>query len=143
MIAMPRDARRPALVTLPVLSTVADRRPEMQTPVASIVMFVVAAALGAVGQLLYKNGADAAGRGLVSYVLNVRILGGAVCYVAVMVLFVAAFRRGGSLTVLYPVYASTFIWAAILAMLVYSEPIKLMNVLGMALLVTGMYCMGR
>ena len=75
--------------------------------------------------------------------LNGRILGGVVCYVAVMVLFVAAFRRGGALTVLYPIYASTFIWAAILALLVYSEPIKPMNVVGMVLLVAGMYCMGR
>ncbi len=115
----------------------------MQTPMASIVMFVVAAALGAVGQLLYKTGTDAAGTSLASYVLNVRIVGGVACYVGVMVLFVAAFRRGGALTVLYPIYASTFIWAAILALLVYAEPIKLMNVVGMALLVAGMYCMGR
>ena len=115
----------------------------MRTPLASIVMFVIAAALGAVGQLLYKSGADAAGKGLLSYLLNVRILAGVVCYVAVMVLFVAAFRRGGALTVLYPVYASTFIWAAILALLVYAEPIRPMNVLGMVLLVAGMYCMGR
>jgi hypothetical protein len=40
--------------------------------------------------------------------LNGRILGGIACYVAVMVLFVAVFTRGGELTVLYPVYAATF-----------------------------------
>ncbi len=60
-----------------------------------------------------------------------------------MVLFVAAFKRGGSLTVLYPVYATTFIWAALIALLAYDEPIKLVNVLGMALLIGGMYFMGR
>ena len=75
--------------------------------------------------------------------LNVRILVGVVCYIAVMVLFVAAFKRGGSLTVLYPVYASTFIWAAVLALIVYGTPIKPVNVAGMLLLIAGMYCMGR
>jgi hypothetical protein len=32
-----------------------------------------------------------------------------------MVLFVAAFKRGGSRTVLYPIYDSTFIFAAAIA----------------------------
>ncbi len=115
----------------------------MATPLASVMFFVVAALLGAVGQLLYKTGADAAQGTLVSYVFNARILGGVVCYIAVMVLFVAAFRRGGALTVLYPIYATTFIWTALLALLVDQIPVKPINAAGMALLVMGMYCMGR
>jgi uncharacterized membrane protein len=115
----------------------------MSTPIASIIMFVIAAFLGAVGQFLYKSGADQATNGLASYVFNFRILGGVVCYIGVMVLFVAAFKRGGELSVLYPIYASTFIWAALLALWAYGVPIKPVNVLGMVLLVGGMYCMGR
>jgi multidrug transporter EmrE-like cation transporter len=75
--------------------------------------------------------------------LNFRLLGGVACYVAVMVLFVAAFKRGGSLTVLYPIYATTFIWAAIIARYAYDVPIKPLNVAGMALLVVGMFLMGK
>ncbi|MBL4848753.1 MAG: hypothetical protein JKY65_24800 [Planctomycetes bacterium] len=115
----------------------------MQTPLASMGMFLVASVLGALGQFLYKGGADAAQGGLASYLLNGRILGGVGCYVGVMVLFVAAFKRGGSLSVLYPIYASTFIFAAILGALAYGTPIKPINVGGMLLLVAGMYCMGR
>ena len=80
---------------------------------------------------------------MASYIFNPRLFGGVVCYVAVMVLFVAAFRKGGALTVLYPVYATTFIWAALLALLVYGTPIKPVNVAGMGLLVVGMYLMGK
>jgi multidrug transporter EmrE-like cation transporter len=115
----------------------------MKTPLISIVYFAVAAALGAVGQFLYKSGAESSGRTLISYVLNPRILGGVVCYIAVMVLFVAAFKRGGSLTVLYPIYASTFIWAALIGLAAYGTPIKAVNVAGMGLLIAGMYLMGR
>lgn len=115
----------------------------MTTPPISIVFFVLASLLGAVGQYLYKSGADRAEGGLVGYVLNPRILGGVVCYIAVMVLFVAAFKKGGSLTVLYPVYATTFIWAALIALVVYHTPIKPVNIAGMAMLVGGMYLMGR
>lgn len=115
----------------------------VSTPLSSIAYFVVAALLGAVGQLLYQTGAARAGGSLTSYVLNARILGGVVCYVAVMVLFVAAFRIGGRLTVLYPIYASTFIWAAVLALAVHGTPIRPVHVAGMLLLVAGMYLMGR
>jgi multidrug transporter EmrE-like cation transporter len=115
----------------------------MKTPLVSIVCFLAASFLGAAGQFLYREGARRAVGGLTSYLLNVRILLGVVCYVGVMTLFVAAFKRGGSLTVLYPIYATTFIWAALIAMWVDGQPIKLVNVGGMALLVAGMYLMGK
>lgn len=114
----------------------------MTTPAISIACFILAAFLGALGQYLYKSGAEVADATLLSY-LNPRILAGVACYTAVMMLFVAAFRKGGSLTVLYPIYASTFIWAALLALIVYGTPIKPANVVGMGLIVAGMYLMGR
>lgn len=115
----------------------------MNTPATSVFCFLLASVLGAVGQFLYKSGADRAAGGLGTYVLNPRILLGVAAYVGVMALFVAAFKRGGSLTVLYPLYATTFIWAAFIALVVYGQPIRLANVAGMALLVAGMYLMGK
>ena len=115
----------------------------MTTPPVSIGLFAVAAFLGALGQFLYKSGADRATSGIWSYVLNPRLMAGVLCYIAVMVLFVAAFKRGGSLTVLYPIYASTFIWAAVIARLAYQTPIYPVNIAGMLLLIVGMYLMGR
>ncbi len=115
----------------------------MTTPAISIIFFVVAAFLGALGQYLYKSGADLAGGSLSSYLLNWRLLAGVACYIAVMTLFVAAFRKGGALTVLYPIYASTFIWAALLAFAFQSIPIRPVNVAGMGMLVIGMFLMGK
>ena len=113
------------------------------TPGASILCFAIAAFLGALGQYLYKSGADAADGTWQGYLANPRLLLGVVCYVAVMMLFVAAFRYGGSLTVLYPIYASTFIWAALIARLAYGVPITGTNVLGMVVLIAGMYLLGH
>jgi hypothetical protein len=115
----------------------------MTTPAISIIFFILAAFLGALGQYLYKSGADLAGNGVASYVLNWRLLAGVGCYIAVMTLFVAAFRKGGSLTVLYPIYASTFIWAALLALLFQAIPIRPINIAGMGFLVVGMFLMGK
>lgn len=114
----------------------------MRTPWESIGMYLVASFLGAGGQFLYKAGAERATGSWVTYVVNGRILGGVACYVGVMVLFVAAFKRGGSLTVLYPVYATTFIWAALISRWTYGTAIRPVHVAGMALLIGGMLLMG-
>jgi multidrug transporter EmrE-like cation transporter len=113
------------------------------TPTISVVFFLIASLLGALGQYLYKSGADAATGGLSSYLINPKLLGGVVCYVGVMVLFVAAFKKGGAMSVLYPIYATTFIWAALLSMFVFGTAIKPANMVGMGLLVAGMYLMGK
>lgn len=114
----------------------------MNTPAISILMFLAASFLGAIGQFLYKSGTDSAGGSLTSYVFNARILLGVVCYIGVMVLFVAAFKKGGQLSVLYPVYATTFIWAALIGWAAYGQAITPLNVAGMILLIGGMYLMG-
>jgi multidrug transporter EmrE-like cation transporter len=110
------------------------------------VLFLLASFLGAAGQFLYKAGTDRAaawGGGLMDYVADARILTGVVCYVLVMVCFVAAFRKGGTPTVLYPVYASTFLWAALIGLAVYQVPIRPVHVVGMILIITGIALMGR
>src|SRR5438874_6306970 len=94
-----------------VESATADGVSAMRAPWTSVALFLVASFLGAAGQFLYKAGTDravAAGGRMVDFVANGRIAAGVVCYALVMGCFVAGFRVGGSPTVLYPVYASTF-----------------------------------
>lgn len=115
----------------------------MQTPIISVIFFLVASLLGALGQFLYKSGAAQAGGSISSYLTNFRLLAGVACYIAVMCLFIAAFKKGGSLTVLYPIYATTFIWGAVIAFYAFGAPIKPINVLGMLTLILGMFLMGK
>jgi hypothetical protein len=58
------------------------------------------------------------------------------CSFAVMVLFVAAFERDGSLALLYPVYAGTFIGAAPISAFAFGTPREPVDF-------GGMYSMGR
>jgi multidrug transporter EmrE-like cation transporter len=116
---------------------------EMKTPLLSIALFALAALLGAVGQFLYKSGAEHAGPTVAGYLLNIRLILGVISYVAVMVLFVAAFKHGGSLTVLYPIYATTFIWAALISRWAYGTPLRPVHFAGMAFLLAGMWLLGR
>jgi drug/metabolite transporter (DMT)-like permease len=112
----------------------------------SIVLFLVASLLGAAGQFLYKAGTDragAAGGRMVDFLVNGQILAGVVCYALVMACFVAGFRAGGSPSALYPVYATTFIWAALIARVAHGVSIAPLHVAGMVLIIAGVSCMGR
>lgn len=109
----------------------------------SIGLMLAASICGATGSFLYKTGAARADGGIASYLANPRLVGGILCYSAVMVLIVAAFRVGGALTVLYPVYATTFIFAAVIALLAFGTPIRPVNLAGMFLLIAGIHLMGK
>jgi drug/metabolite transporter (DMT)-like permease len=108
------------------------------TPVISIVSYLFAAFLGAVGQYLYKEGAAQVQlSNLASLFTNARIILGILCYIGVMLLFVVGLKKGGQLTVLYPVYATTFIWAALIGVFVLGENFTLFRILGTALIIVG------
>jgi multidrug transporter EmrE-like cation transporter len=116
--------------------------PETTHPL-SVVMILAASACGATGSYLYKTGAASGANTPLGYLTNPRLLGGVACYLAVMILFVAAFRKGGALTVLYPLYATTFIFAAGISLVAFGTPIRPVNLAGMTLLVSGIYLMGK
>ncbi len=112
-----------------------------KTPILSILCILVASMLGAVGQFLFQHGAKHGKAGIVGFVTNPYILVGMVGYVTVMVLFTYAFKIGGTVRVLYPLYASTFVWAAVIALFRYGQPIQPIHIGGMVLLICGMVCM--
>ena len=115
----------------------------LNTPPLSLLLVLLASVLGAIGPFLFERASHVALSGIVSVLLNRWSLAGMACYVAVMVLFTSAFRLGGTVKVLYPIYASTFIWAALMAMVFQNQPIRVSHGVGMVLLMAGIFCMSR
>jgi len=114
----------------------------MKSAPLAILYFLLASLLGAIGQFFYRAGAERAGGSLSSY-LNSWIALGAGCYIAVMVLFVAAFRQYPMPSVLYPIYAATFVWAVLIDHVAYGRGLVPANFVGAILLVGGMYLIGK
>jgi len=111
------------------------------TPIFAILLVAVASILGAAGQFLFKAGSAKPEMSVTTFLTSPLTIGGMISYIAVMVMFTTAFRMGGSVRVLYPIYASTFIWAALGAYILYGEAIRPIHVVGMILLVGGILCM--
>lgn len=113
----------------------------IKTPVIAIISVLIASVLGAVGQFLFQYGANKGKSGVIGFITNPYILLGMAGYITVMILFTYAFKQGSTVRVLYPIYASTFIWAALIAWLRYNQNIYPIHIIGMALLIVGIICM--
>jgi drug/metabolite transporter (DMT)-like permease len=109
--------------------------PEQQSQLIPILLNLLAALIGALGQYLYKLGGLRLQ--LVPLWKNWQLFLGMALFCAVMLLFVLAFKAGGRLSVTYPVYATTFIWGFLIAVLVDKEPWHQMQLGGIAVIMLG------
>ena len=100
-----------------------------------IVLNLVAAFFGAIAQFLYKQGVRRLG--VQPIYENWRLLTGALLFCGITVLFLIAFKMGGRLSVVYPVYATTFVWGTLLAICVEKEPYSIAQIVGIGIVVIG------
>jgi uncharacterized membrane protein len=113
----------------------------LNTPPLAIGSVLIASLLGGIAPFLFEHGSKQLQGRVLEFVLNPYIIAGMATYLAVMVFFTYAFRMGGSVKVLYPIYATTFIWAAVFAFFRHGSPIEPIHMGGMALLMVGIVCM--
>lgn len=96
---------------------------------------LVAAVFGASGQFFYRRGSQQ----LASLPLwkNFDLAIGCSLFCLVMVLFVVAYKLGGKMSVVYPFYATTFIWSTIIAVVFVGEKVSLTQWFGIAAVTVG------
>lgn len=107
----------------------------MTSQTLPIILNLIAAVLGAIGQWLYKIGGLKLGT--IPIYKNWHLFSGMILFCVVMVLFVASFKLGGRLSVVYPIYATTFIWGTGIALYIDKEPWAWGQIAGIALIVLG------
>jgi len=111
-------------------------------------MVFLAALLGSFGSVLIKKGADAIrlrGTGLFRLAVNAAtdlpLVAGVLLYGLSMVVFVLALR-GGELSVLYPLVATSYIWVVLLARLLLGERMDSWKWAGVLLIIAGVALVG-
>ncbi len=100
-----------------------------------ILLNLAAALIGALGQYFYKLGGTRLS--LVPLWKNWPLFLGMILFCGVMFLFVLAFKAGGKLSVTYPVYATTFVWAFLLAIFVNKESWTMLQLAGILVILAG------
>lgn len=96
---------------------------------------LLAAICGAGAQYFYKHAGQKIGT--VPIWKNIDLFLGISLFTLVLILLLAAFKSGGKLIVVYPIYATTYIWMAIIAIYIEKETWNISHILGMILIVLG------
>ncbi|MEO5657661.1 MAG: hypothetical protein ABIO65_02295 [Nitrospiria bacterium] len=100
------------------------------------------------GQMLIKRGADALGASptLMQTAMGMFTILPLFCGYALYGLFTVIMvfaLRHGELSVLYPIMALSYVWVSIVAVVFYHEPISALQILGVAVIVSGVAVLGR
>lgn len=109
---------------------------EQQMP---ILMNLLAAIAGAGGQYFYKKGGELIAQG--GSWLNSQIFIGVLLFCAVMGFFVVGYKMGGRISVVYPFYATTFVWGALIGIWLEKEPWNPQLLAGLGLIFIGLVVM--
>ena len=108
----------------------------MKTKLWAIGLVVICTLFTSTAQLLYKSGANKLEFNLVSIISNWNILLGMVLYGLGAILLIIALK-GGQVTVLYPIIASSYVWVALGSSYFFSEVVDLLNWAGIILIIIG------
>lgn len=100
-----------------------------------ILLNLIAAVLGAVGQFFYQRGSQVLKTTPIWKNYNIHL--GVILFGLVMLLFVKSYQAGGRISVVYPFYATTFVWGYFIGVYVNQEPASGLALIGLAVMIVG------
>ena len=94
-----------------------------------------------VAQLLYKKGVETLSFDILSIITNYYIIIG-LCLYAIGAVFVIVAMRGGEVSVLYPIVATSYVWVTLFASLLFGEEVSILRWFGVITIIFGIIAIG-
>jgi drug/metabolite transporter (DMT)-like permease len=101
-----------------------------------ILLTALAAFIGSIGQLEFKQGANTLQWDIKMLLTNYHLIAGLVVYALSTVLYIYALNKG-NLSVLYPIIATSYIWTLIFSKIFLKEPVGLTSWAGVFFILLG------
>ena len=112
------------------------------TALTSIGLVLSCTVIGAGAQFLLHFGArTAVGDSLLNVLTHWPVLAGYFCLAINTGLFILALRKG-QLSVLYPIISITYVWVILLSPILFNESISSYKIVGVGLIVLGVWSIG-
>ncbi len=107
-------------------------------------MIVVFTLVAAIAQPLFKTGANRlfANLTFAGFITDVPLITGLALYAGGSVLMILALRHG-ELSVLYPLISLSYVWVAILSVLIFHETMTPIRIAGILTIIGGVATLGR
>ncbi len=113
----------------------------MQTKLWAVFTVVFTTLLTSIGQILYKKAADQLVLTPLGLITNVYLIVGVMVYAIAGILVIIALR-GGEVSVLYPIIATSYIWVSFLSIYFIGESMNAWKWLGIATIFFGIVLIG-
>ena len=113
----------------------------MTTKLWSILLVLFTTLLTSSAQILWKKGSATLQPNIVSIITNYYLIGGILLYVVGGTLIILAFR-GGEVSVLYPIIATSYIWVSFLSMRFLGEMMNNFKWIGITSIIVGIIFIG-
>lgn len=109
----------------------------MKTKTSAIILVIICTLFTSTAQIFYKLGSAK----LPMIFTNWQLLSGLLLYGFGAVLLITAFK-GGDVSVLYPIIATSYIWVTILSKIIFNEQINVHKIIGVSLIIIGIIAIG-
>lgn len=113
----------------------------MPTKLWAIGIVLSSTLLTSTAQLFYKFGSEKLGFDILSIIANIELIMGVVLYAIGGILLILSFR-GGEVSVLYPVYATSYVWVSFLSIYFLGEVMNIFKWLGIFIIIAGIVLIG-
>ena len=113
----------------------------MATKLWAALLVLFTSLLTSSAQLLYKKAVATLTFDIVSIATNKFLIGGMILYAIGGVLMIISFR-GGELSVLYPIIATSYIWVSFLSIYFLNESMNIFKWLGIIAIIAGIVSIG-
>ena len=121
----------------------------MATSRNSIILVIIAALIMSISQIFLKIASKKLklqipiSLELLREVLSIELLLGVLLLSIAALIYIVALKNG-ELSILYPIFASSYIWIAIFSPIVFpTDSLNLVKVIGIIIIIGGVYCTGR
>jgi len=106
----------------------------MKTKPWAVCLIALGTLFTTAAQIFYKTGANRLA--LSNWYINWHIPAGIILYIIAGILLITALK-GGDVSVLYPVFATSFIWVIIFSRYIFGEPFTFQKWAGVAVIILG------
>jgi len=113
----------------------------MPTKLWAIGLIILCTVFTSTAQVFYKFGADRLEFNLISLITNFPLITGMILYIMGAVIMITAFK-GGEVSVLYPIIATSYIWVSLLSLYFFNEALNFFKVIGVLTIITGIIFIG-
>ncbi len=108
----------------------------MTTKAWAVGLMILTTIFTSAAQVFYKFGAAKLEFSLISLITNYQLIIGVVLYVLGAVIMITAFR-GGEVSVLYPIIATSYIWVSLMSIWFFKESVGFFRWVGVFVIIAG------